>query len=310
MRRRRSLFVVFGVGLPFAAGLLAAYLLRDPMPYFRDRRSSLRAVVPMADTSEGEFTSESMRLVARSGLAVEITVRAPSRNATQKLPLVVILGGHFTGRDAARLIGDVPGVVVAAMSYPFTGDPRPSAATFLREIPKIRQAFLDTPPAVMLALDYLLSRPDVDRSHVEAVGVSLGAPFICVAGALDKRFTRVWALHGSGGSYSLLESNMRRTIKSSALRVPAAVIANTIISGPRLDPVKWVSKISPRPFMMVNALDDERLPRSGVDALYAAARQPKELIWMSGAHIHADQETVRRLVGIVMDRVRRDDATR
>jgi fermentation-respiration switch protein FrsA (DUF1100 family) len=305
--KRRSLFLVFGVGLPFAAGLLAAFLLRDPMPYFRDRRSSLRAVVPTADSIEGDYASESMRLVARSGLAVEITVRAPARNVTRRLPLVVILGGHYTGRDAARLLGDIPGVVVAAMSYPFTGDPRPSATTFLREIPKIRQAFLDTPPAVMLALDYLLTRPDVDRSRVEAVGVSLGAPFMCIAGALDKRFTRVWALHGSGGSYTLLESNMRRTIHSAVLRVPAAVIANTIIAGPRLDPVRWVPRIAPRPFVMVNALDDERLPRAGVDALYGAARQPKELVWMSGAHIHADAETVRRLVAIVMDRVRRDD---
>jgi hypothetical protein len=59
--------------------------------------------------------------------------------------------------------------------------------------------------------------------------------------------------------------------------------------------------------MMVNALDDERLPRSGVDALYAAARQPKEIVWMSGTHIHADSVTVRRLVGIVLDRMRRDE---
>jgi fermentation-respiration switch protein FrsA (DUF1100 family) len=305
--RRRSFLLAVVVGVPCVTALTAAYLLRDPLPYFLERRSTLRAVVPLSDSTDGDYESESYRLVARSGLAVDITVRSPARNATQRLPLVVVLGGHYTGRDAVRLLGDIPGVVVAAMSYPFTGDPRPSAATFLREIPKIREAFLDTPPAAMLALDYLLSRPDVDRTRVEGVGVSLGAPFICVAGALDSRFTRVWALHGSGGSYTLLESNMRRTIHSRALRVPAAVIANTIISGPRLDPVRWVSRISPRPFMMVNALDDERLPRSGVDALYAAARQPKEIVWMSGTHIHADSVTVRRLVGIVLDRMRRDE---
>src|SRR5439155_7057410 len=119
-------------------------------------------------------------------------LRRPRQRAAERLPLVVILGGHYTGRDAARLVGDVPGVIIAALSYPFTGDPRPSAATFLREIPKIRAAFLDTPPAVMLALDYLLARPDVDSRRVEAIGVSLGAPFMCIAGALDSRFTRVW----------------------------------------------------------------------------------------------------------------------
>jgi hypothetical protein len=54
---------------------------------------------------------------------------------------------------------------------------------------------------------------------------------------------------------------------------------------------------------MVNASGDERLPRSAVDALYASARDPKELIWMSGAHIRADKETITRLLDIVMSRM-------
>jgi fermentation-respiration switch protein FrsA (DUF1100 family) len=83
-----------------------------------------------------------------------------------------------------------------------------------------------------------------------------------------------------------------------------------IIAGPRLDPVRWVPWIAPRPFVMVNARDDERLPRSAVDALYASAREPKELIWMSGAHVHGDKETIQRLVAIVMERMKRGDGRR
>jgi hypothetical protein len=102
-----------------------------------------------------------------------------------------------------------------------------------------------------------------------------------------------------------LEANMRRTIPFTPVRVVAAATANVIIAGPRLDPVHWVGRISPRPFIMVNASGDERLPRSAVDALYGAAREPKELIWMTGAHVHGDSATIRRLVEIVMARVRR-----
>lgn len=308
MTKRRSIFVgVAAASLMFAAAG-ATYLLRDPLPHFLERRSTLSTVAASTPIIEGDYSSEPVRLVAKSGLAVDLMVRHPKSTNAKRLPVVVILGGHYTGRDAVRLLGDVPGVMVAALSYPFTGDPRPSAATFLREIPKIRAAFLDTPPAVMLALDYLLSRADVDSTRVEALGVSLGAPFMCIAGALDRRFTRVWALHGSGGSYTPLEANMRRTIHSAALRVPAALVANTIIAGPRLDPVRWVPQIAPRPFMMVNALGDERLPRASVDALFESAREPKEMIWMPGAHIHADSATVRKLVEIVLARVRGDAA--
>lgn len=303
MSARRTLgFAALGVVVLALGG--AAWLLRDPMPHFRNRRSALAAVAESTTTMEKGYWLTPVRLRATSGLAVDLVVRRAVADSGRRLPLALVLGGHHTGREAARMLGDTHGVIVAALSYPFSGDPRPDAATFLREIPAIRRAFLDTPPAVMIALDYLLQRPDVDTRHVEAVGVSLGAPFACVAGALDQRFTRVWALHGSGGSYVPLEANMRRTIHSAVLRKPAAVIANVIIAGPRLDPVRWVPLISPRPFVMVNAAGDERLPRAAIDALFRAAREPKEMVWMSGGHIHADSATIRRLVEIVIARVR------
>lgn len=297
--------VVGIVALPVLASLGAiGFLLRDPMPRFTSRRSMLASIDEGQWVAEGKSELRSVHLVARSGLAVDVTIRRPLSDSTRRLPLVVVLGGHLTGADAARLVGETPGLVVAAMSYPFYGDPRPSAATFLKEIPKIRAAFLDTPPALILALDYLLARPDVDTGHVEAVGVSLGAPFVTIAGALDERIHRVWAVHGSGGSYAPLEANMRRTIGFAPLRALAASIANVIIAGPRLAPENWVAQIAPRPFMMVNASDDERLPRSSVEALFLAASQPKEQVWMSGKHVHGDQPTIKRLVDIVMTRVR------
>lgn len=297
-----ALGVMLLIALAVAGGV--AYLLRDPLPHFRARRSVIASIVPGPTSIEGGYALTPTRLLATSGLAVELVVRRAVADSGRQLPLAIILGGALTGREAARLVGDTRGIVVAAISYPFTGDPRPDGPTFLREVPKIRAAFLDTPPAIMLALDYLLHLPGVDTSRVEAIGVSLGAPFVCIAGALDGRITRVWAIHGSGGSYQPLEVNMRRTIRFTPLRMVAAVVANVIISGPRLDPVRWVGRIAPRSFVMVNATDDERLPRSAVDALYQAAREPKEQVWMTGAHVHGDSATINRLVGIVTPRIR------
>ena len=296
--------MVLAIALGLGAGV--THLLSDPLPRFRERRSVLARVEQDATTIEQGFALTAVRLTAASGLALDVVVRRAVADSGRKLPLAVILGGHYKGRDAARVVGDTRGVVAVALSYPFDGDPRPDAAGFLREIPQIRAAFLDTPPAIMLALDYVLTLPDVDTTRVEAVGVSLGAPFMCIAGALDPRFTRVWSVHGSGGSFVPLEANMRRTIPFTPLRLLAAGIANVIIDGPHLDPVRWVGKISPRPFVMVNALGDERLPRSAVDELYASAREPKEMIWMPGIHVHGDSATIHRLVEIVMGRMRLD----
>jgi len=307
-RAVKRFFLLVTAGLVAAGALFVLFLLRDPRPHFEHRRSELAHVEERVPVVAGTALIQSVRLTATSGLSVEVGIRRELADTARRLPAMVVLGGHFTGAEAARLVGTTPGVVVAAMSYPFDGNPRPSAATFLRQIPRIRGAFLDTPPALMLVADYLSRRADVDTTRIEAVGVSLGAPFVTIAASLDERFSRVWALHGSGGSYAPLEASMRRTIGFGPLRALSAGIANVIISGPRLAPEHWVASIAPRPFIMVNAEEDERLPRAAVEALYAGALEPKEQIWMSGGHVHGDAPTIERLVAIVLSRVTADAA--
>lgn len=294
------LLAVLSASVSFAACLL----LRDPSVWFASRRRGL------VSTQEGERAridssiAQTVRVTDASGLTVDLTWRRHRSDSARRVPLAVILGGHVRGKEAVRLVGDTPGIMVAAVSYPFEGDVRPSKFTFLKQIPLIRRAFHDTPPALQLALDYLYARPDVDTSRVEAIGVSLGAPFMTIAAALDARFTRVWAIHGSGGSFAPLEANMKQAIGFAPARYVSAAIANVIIAGPRFAPERWAARISPRPFVMVNALDDERMPRAAVESLYERAAHPKELIWMSGRHIHGDAPTIERLVALVIDRAR------
>jgi dienelactone hydrolase len=162
---------------------------------------------------------------------------------------------------------------------------------------------VDTPPALMLALDYLLRRPDVDSARVEGIGVSLGAPFVVIAGALDPRIRRVWVVHGSGGSFVPLQHNMREMVRFAPLRYVAAAVANTIIAGPRLAPERWVGRTAGQEFVMINAAGDERMPAAAVRSLFAAAAEPKQMIWMPGGHVRSVTEAVRPLVDTVMTRI-------
>jgi dienelactone hydrolase len=134
----------------------------------------------------------------------------------------------------------------------------------------------------MLAIDWLLAQPDVDPKRVELVGVSLGAPFACITGALDGRATRVWSLHGGGDPYALIDHNLRTRVRSAPARHLISCIACLFGNYRRLAPERWVGRIAPRPLVLVNAYDDERIPRACVDVLWNAARDPKEQIWIEG----------------------------
>jgi hypothetical protein len=300
--RNRTRVALRAAAVIVVVGALAAvYLLRDPVPRIYARRSHLTAVSVTADSVVGDHRVSFIRLRAESGLEIELAVKRPPTPGRR--PLVILLGGHRTGRDAVHLIDDTRGVIVAALSYPFSGNHRVKGLAIIGEVPAIRRGILDTPPALMLALDYLAAQPDVDTTRVEAVGVSLGAPFVTMAAALDRRIDRVWAVHGSAGSYKPIEFNLRRQLGTRAASVPIAALATMLISGPRLAPERWVQRIAPRPFVMINASDDERIPRSSIELLYATAGEPKEIIWRPGAHVRSEAEAVRPLVSMVLDRV-------
>jgi hypothetical protein len=103
--------------------------------------------------------------------------------------------------------------------------------------------------------------------------------------------------------YTPLEFNLRRQLGSRLASVPIAGLATMLISGPRLAPEQWVADIAPRPLVMINAMDDERLPRGSIARLYGRANEPKEMIWVTGGHVRSEAEAVRPLVALVLDRI-------
>ena len=295
-------------GVFIVAVIAVMYLMRDPRPRFVERRGQLLDAEVTAGPGDSLHRVDLVRLRSTSGLEVELAVKRPRDAAdapanAPRRPLVVLLGGHRTGRNAVNLIEDTRGTVVAALSYPFDGNHRVKGLAIIGEVPGIRRAILDTPSALLLALDYLATQPFVDPRQIEAVGVSLGAPFVTIGGALDARIGRVWIVHGTGGVYAPLELNLRRQVGSRAASIPIAALASILISGPRLAPERWVPQIAPRAVVMINARDDSRLPRRSVESLYRAAGEPRDLVWVAGGHVRSEADAVRPLVALVLDRI-------
>jgi len=306
-RRRLARVLRILAVLALALVLWALYLARVQESYFAERKGKLVAAELATPVEADEHVDVLATLRSNSGLSVRLAVRRPVEALhvpAPRRPLIVMLGGLETGLEALRYVGGTRGAIVAVVGYPYAGPIKPSGFEALRAVPEMRRAILDTPAAIQLALDWLLEQYGVDGARVELCGVSLGSPFACVAGALDQRFTRVWAIHGAADPYAMLEHSLRTRVGWAPLRKVCALALFVLADGPTVAPERYVGRIAPRPFVMLNAEQDERLPREAVLELYAAAREPRELVWLPGPHVQPKRaEVVRELVDIVLTRV-------
>ena len=304
MRKRR---VVGIIGLLLLAGVVV-WCIELAIPkhdYFVTRTGLLLEHDSIESVRSGKLY-ESAHLVSSTGLQVDIRVLRPATAADERLPVVILLGGYETGKDAVDLVGSPVGMAFAAIDYPYHGEKAPdgfwqsSAA-----IPAVQRAFLDSPPAVSLAVSWLLQQPWVDPQGVEIAGVSLGVPFAAIAGAVDKRISRVWLMHGGAENVSWVAHNAREQIENEFLRNVVARVAMFAIYGNSFKTQNWIPEIAPRPLIVVAARDDDFVPRESQEPFIQAANAANvELIWTEGRHIGPRRpEELQQLLELVTQRI-------
>jgi dienelactone hydrolase len=113
------------------------------------------------------------------------------------------------------------------------------------------------------ALQFLAEHRAVDARRIGIVGYSLGA-YLAVTIAASNPQVRAIVLAAGG---DLPE------------RTPFASLVRTIA-----DPIRSVRALGGRPLLMVNGRFDRTILPSQANALFEAARDPKELRWYQGGH--------------------------
>ncbi len=200
-------------------------------------------------------------------------------------PAVILLGGLVTGKDVVDLVGETEianKLVVMTMDYPYEGKKRKVPPfEFLSEIPAMRRAIFDSVSAVMLMTDHLLTLEEVNPEQIIFAGGSFGAFFAIAAGALDERAKAVVSMY-AGGDISLLISHDLDWKPEIAQKFAGWLVELLVLP---VEPLNWVKNIAPRPFLMINGKNDERIAKEGIDKLFHAAGEPKELIWHESGHV-------------------------
>jgi hypothetical protein len=309
VKRLMTRLVLGAVATVLLVVLLALLWLLAPVvsqPDFLARKGELVAAEVTSESPQPDGRLFEVNLLSSSGLEVELALRMPD-NPLPHRPLLVLLGGQETGRAAAEIIPDTHGVVVAALSYPFGTVPHRDGLQLALALGRIQRGILDTPPAVLLALDYLLARPDLAPERVELAGISFGAYLSAVPAALDQRVERVWLIHGSGDPAAVLEAGLRKRIPSTLLRQGVASLLAAAASAHHLSPEQWVARVAPRPLIVVNATEDTALPQEAVQVLHEALVPPFEVVWTPGDHVHPKRpETIQAITRLLFERLATD----
>lgn len=185
----------------------------------------------------------------------------------RSVPAALLLHGYSADKEMmAGTIGRAlaqRGIASLALDLPLHGGRavpvHRSLGSALELVQHWRQALAEG----TLGLSYLTARAGIDRARLAAVGYSLGS---FLSGALAARDPRIRALVVAAGG-----------------DLPPGPLAS--FARPIIDPVKNIRALDGRPLLMVAGKRDRTVSPAQAEALFAAAREPKEIRWYDSGHI-------------------------
>jgi dienelactone hydrolase len=133
------------------------------------------------------------------------------------------------------------------------------------------------------AIDYLETRPDVDRGRIGYAGISLGAITGLTFVAHEPRVRAMASIVGGANLLGMLKVEISPSARAIAERI---------------DPFYHVASIAPRPLLLLNATRDQLVPRFFGEQLHKAAGEHAKKMWVETDHFfrNVDREKVMETV--------------
>lgn len=295
MLRTAARVIVLGTGVLLA--ICIYFYAKDYTTYFRERKGTLVSAEQDVARRDSVFQKSFVTLKSTEDLTVQCGLLVP-RKEGRRHPAIVLMGGKATGKYAIDYAIGVEDVIIIAPDYPYEPRERYTIPEFLGDVPEMRRALIDMVPSVMLLMDYLCQREDVDTTRIVLLGYSFGAPLVPPIIANDRRAAVAAMVYGGGDLYSLIRHNVRR-YEGPVLSECVAALGSLLLRP--LEPLRYAGQISPTPLIMINGSHDEQIPRYNTEVFYNAASEPKKLIWLESKHVHPrDVDLTKRIVETLM----------
>jgi dienelactone hydrolase len=200
-----------------------------------------------------------------------------------------ILGGDF---DLSRLFCRQlahDGVAALFVKLPYYGPRRQPdvKARMVSDDPRetvagMRQAILD----IRRAVAWLGEQPEVDRERLGVFGISLGGITGALALAIEPRLSH-GCLMLAGGDVAQVawDSRHLEKVRNRWLAQGGTKDEFFKLLG-EIDPVTYAERARGKRVLMLNAKNDEIIPRACTDSLWHALGEP-EIVWYDAGHISA-----------------------
>lgn len=220
---------------------------------------------------------------------------------TAPYPCVIIMHGYGGDKNGLQILAPLfamRGLATFAIDAEYHGDRKQPNSDILSVYPyRNRAATIQTVIDLRRAIDFLQSRQEIDGKRIGYIGLSMGGILGGILAGVDER-VKVPILVVAGGDWGYLFSSSQhpsavqlREKKPEIFKNPQKI--NELL-GP-IDPVNYVGRIAPRPLLMINGKDDTVVPKECTDRLFAAAKEPKEILWLEGGHMPQPDAVLRKV---------------
>lgn len=206
-----------------------------------------------------------------------------------KMPGVVVL--HILGGDfsLSRLFCNAlanEGVAALFVKLPYYGPRRPpnSSRRMISEDPKetlegMTQAIAD----IRTATAFLASHDFIDADRLGIFGISLGGITGSLALAIDPQISSGCLMLAGGdlGTIAWESKELDKVRKKWLEKGGTQQEFLSILSD--IDPVKYGQRVSGKKILMLNATEDEVIPKACTESLWQSFGKP-EIVWYNGGH--------------------------
>ena len=145
----------------------------------------------------------------------------------------------------------------------------------------VRQAVLD----VRRATDWLSARPEVDGARVGIMGISLGAIISSLTAGIDPRYFRCVFLLGGGDLPAIVLHPSSEMEDLRARLVEQGTTEEQLReTWKSIEPLTYASRIRAKDVLMINAAEDDIVPKACTLKLQEAIGVPS-IEWVPGKHV-------------------------